>query len=346
MNVKELMSQLGVCNPESQITVTVVNDDSIDYDLPINGVEIAGGRLSIVTEPYLPKQRTVSWSKKNDATIVELIEYCLNCAPSNQPSNDSILILEDNNGCVTSDWLPTPPDDKTYYDVLSAILHMESHHRRKFIRDLDYIRVTDSDGETFDLVANIDTYTGFPDGEGGVIGHHIDFISKNLYQDRCPMRPWDSNRGSRALHNPFMSSGTMTQFLTTKSSRLPFTIKDHIINKRVKVPIRYKGEEDTGAIWVDLGSNSGGLWLPFYREIWGGDYGDYETASNLVQYPSLNGTADGQRLKYRNGFADGWWTASAFDGDSCYFVGVYTGGNYARYYPTTAYGIPLCFRFK
>jgi len=267
-------------------------------------------------------------------------------------SDTNICLLNDNNGSVTSAWIPAPGNGQTYYDLLSDLLENHSN----LIWNGDYITVKDSNNETFDLVANVDTYANFSDGNNGTIGHHIDFISKTLYKDESKLRSNDTNNGSSTYSNqPFMSSSIVTSFLEARASRLPADLRAHIVNKRCNAPVRTDdGGYDTGTAWVDLGSNSGGLWLPFYREIWGRDWGQLEsnpsiyceTSANLVQYPSLNGDALGQRVKYCNGSADDWWTASTLYDYSAYFMYVLSGGYTGYYNPTYAIGIPLCFRFK
>ena len=271
--------------------------------------------------------------------------YYINNTPSSHPSGN-ICLLTDNNGTITSEVLPEPFGDDTYYDVLSYYLENDEL-RSNVIVNNDYITVTDSNAETFDLVANVNTYYSSSDGNGGTIGTHIDFISKTLYNDYSAMRTTDTTNGSSTYPNPFMNSETITAFLTTRASRLPEGLRSHIVNKRCQAPTRgtsTSSSSDNGSTWVDLGSNSGGLWLPFRKEIWGQPEGSYE--GYFIQYPSLNGTSIGQRVKYRNGSAGFWWTASASSGNSDAFVDVDSDGPYdydTAYYPL---GVPLCFRFK
>lgn len=259
------------------------------------------------------------------------------------PSDTNICLLSDTGGTINSAWLPEPSGDLlTYYDVLSDLLTKHS----ELIWNGDFIRVKDSKGETFDLVANVNTYYSASDGNGGTIGTHIDFISKSLYNDHSKMRSSNNTNGSATYPNPFMNSSTITAFLTTRASRLPEGLRSHIVNKRCQAPTRgtsTSSSSDNGRAWVNLGSNSGGLWLPFRKEIWGQPEGSCE--GYFIQYPSLNGNGVGQRAKYHKDDPF-WWAASACSGDSEGFVYVGPDGSYLFSRASSTSGVPLCFRFK
>ena len=268
----------------------------------------------------------------------------------------NICILTDNNGTITSDYGFT-------YEKLAQLLSTGSFS--DYIKNGDWIKLTTSDGATYTMYANIDTYYGLTSDFMGVsVPHHIDFISKELIKGSIG---WiyhtnnnaSSNNGVSGESSPFLAATSsfkgassflvMDNLKTYYNSYIPARLKGYIVKKLQNVPYRYKLSE------TQSDDNGSGLrymhylWLPYEKEISGSNYyatAKYETP--MVQYHSFSSITD-FKIKCETGTTttSPWWTASAATGSSNTFVRVYTTGKIDSSYPnSTSMGCPLCFRFQ
>lgn len=263
-------------------------------------------------------------------------------------TNDSICLLRDDNGKITSDYGLT-------YEKLSKLLL--SGHYEDSIKDNDYIEVICKDGYTHYLYANIDTYYKCGDSKYR-IGHHIDFISKDLIPGSkgWQMRITNTNNGCEHEKSPFLSSSSkygntgIIDKLNSYYETLPSELKKYIVDKYLCIPYRYNSSGDVmdnGSRWKPVGK----LWLPYEREIFGDNkHANEKYESAMKQYSSFKNIKD---FKIKYDYANStsvpvdWWTASTEKELSEMFCCVTDKGSSKYIYASYSNnGIPLCFRFQ
>ena len=197
----------------------------------------------------------------------------------------------------------------------------------------DYVRFKTLNNLTFQaVVAGVDTYYGYGDTP---VGHHIDFITNELWDARRQMNVANFNNGASAEEkspwicsngNAFINSLTRLVPRSNNASpdmgqvnyngggvhaHLPAALRAAITPKRVLAPTRFGTSlltENNGSAWISLGP----LWLPFIHEVtgdslWGGEH----EARGLQQYPLFAGRLSRVRYDAPSGSPMGWWTASA-----------------------------------
>jgi hypothetical protein len=246
----------------------------------------------------------------------------------------------------------------------------------------DYIPVTINAGtvggqsiaqQTFQCqIAGIDTYTGCCDTE---LGHHIDFISREVINTEMVWNPTGNNNGTSVQPKPWLaskayawlngvnnyttsaynnvahgadcSSGGILQLLPTKLSNLIITKRNLLDNRYDSTKLlTYSKSWD----WSDMGK----LWLPNELEVYG-----FQVRSNLgygqgywnpeanigVSYPLYVNSGRNRIKRVSNGGRSTWWLSSVDSGHSLIVCFVHGNGNADSYLATYA-GIrcPLCFR--
>lgn len=229
----------------------------------------------------------------------------------------------------------------------------------------DYIPITCSNGYVLKAqIAGINTYTGYGDQQ---VGNHIDFISKELWNDLHVMNKVNYNNGNANNPSPFLASdlnywlnsmsgnvpnSTSDAAVTTEVDYttdgvlyyLPDKLKNQIITKRIMLPSRYKA----GSVLLNDNSwnwqSTGKLWIPSEVEVcgapcWGNNaYG----MGGFVQYPIFIGNMNRVKRRCSNKDRYGWWLLSATAGTSAFFVAVYSGNNTSV--PNKSIAAPVCFR--
>lgn len=226
-------------------------------------------------------------------------------------------------------------------------------------------------------IAGIDTYYGYGDQP---VGHHIDFITKEVCQTEVKWNPVDNNNGTAATKHPWLASsvyawlngvnnyttgayGNAAHGLNAAGKgmihRLPSDLQNVLVTKRMLMEERYSASglltSSIGWSWVDAGK----LWLPTENEVygcqvWSAAFPDAAVqawaSSGAVQYPlfSCTGGRIHNRIKAISGNAgsrSAWWLCVAHGGTSTYACGVDSGGE-AHIHLTSHAGIraPLCFR--
>ena len=286
-------------------------------------------------------------------------------------SEANICLLTDDNGVITSDYNYT-------YEFLADVL--DSGNYSDYIKDGDYIKLKTKNGDDFIMYANIDTYYGEGE-EGKEIGHHIDFISKDLIPgcvgnggsqnySSTNINSWrmnhdrtynddGSNNGTATEASPFLanstehrgvSSGGIIDTLNIYYNNLPDTLKSYVVKKYHKVPTRYtsgsKLTSDNGSKWAEMPY----LWIPYEKEIFGTNTNATATyESHMVQYHSFSSISNfgiKYDTKYNTAKPIWWWTASAYGSSYSAFIDVtHAGGVGADLAMQYYIGVPLCFRF-
>ena len=234
------------------------------------------------------------------------------------------------------------------FDEMSLALK-DTTKRDRYLRTGFYIDLTLANGHHYEMFGNLDTYWRYGDT---YVGHHIDFISKDLIPNSHGWlyRNENTNNGTAAVPVPFLSSMINTT-INNYYGNLPANLRSHIIKKRFLHPCRYDANnpnltEDNYWWWGDYNY----LWLPTEVEIWGvpnwctrghGSFGSR-------RYPTFMDPDQIVKDDKGSGHArTHWWTASAGSGSTTYFCVVGTGGAaHISSATNPGLGVPLCFRFQ
>ena len=231
------------------------------------------------------------------------------------------------------------------------------------------------------VVGDINLYTGSGDEP---IPNHIDFISRDLFTQTIQWNAAAFSNGTVAHPAPWLNSltyaylnGLQMEVVRARTQedpptippnpptmlvdysenglypRLPQSLKDVIIQKRVFLPNRYNANaialNDTGATWQDIGF----LWLPAETEITSAPhYGGSMAPSNhshsvrgFLQYEIFRRSI-GHRIK-RNpttGSPAAWFTLTNQGNNASTIVSLTIQGLTNNTQPTSALRTPVCFR--
>ena len=224
----------------------------------------------------------------------------------------------------------------------------------KGIRIGDFKTITLTGGEVVIMeVAGIDHYykCGYPT----MIGHHVDFISRDCLAGTKVFNDTATNNGTAAEPNPWRASKlfhTLNDETVGVYAALPADLKPCIVGKIALLEHRFSAagalESDTGWDWNTMGK----LWVPTEAEVFGntfwsdGDAGWTGGGGCNLQYPIFYGGA--KHIIKGAGNGGGrcyWWEASAQRQSATNVCIVYGDGNAGGYVAT--YGgiyAPLCFR--
>ena len=232
----------------------------------------------------------------------------------------------------------------------------------------DYIPITCSNGYVLKAqVAGINTYKGYGDQQ---VGNHIDFICKELWNDRHVMNKVNYNNGNANNPSPFFASdfnywlnsmsgnvpnSTSDPSVTTGVDYttsgvlyyLPDKLKNQIITKRIILPSRYtEGQvltNDNSWSWQSTGK----LWLPSEVEVYGAPcFGNSGFGmGGFVQYPLFACNMNRAKLRCAGKDRYNWWLLSANAGN---FINFNDVNNYGHCTSTNASSVwlvpPVCFR--
>lgn len=248
----------------------------------------------------------------------------------------------------------------------------------------DYIPLTINAGsiggvsiaaQTFQMqIAGIDTYYRCTDKD---LGHHIDFISRELVDTSTnPLwNPSDSNNGTANTPYPWLASNIyawlngVNNYTTSAYNNmahggnyssggllqlLPSSVQNLIITKRNLLDQRYSATAaltySTGWDWQDMGK----LWLPNEIEVYGTQIrsnlgysqGYWNPEANMgIAYPLFSDSGY-QRIKYTStGGRYSWWLSSstAHYAATCCNVNR-SGSANGNLATTTGIRVPICFR--
>ena len=221
-------------------------------------------------------------------------------------------------------------------------------------------------------IAGIDTYTGCGDTE---IGHHIDFISREVIDSTVTWNPENNNNGTSVQANPWLASQAyaylngVNNYTTSAYNNvahggdysaggilqlLPTKLTNLIVTKRNLLDSRYDSTKlltySTTWAWGDMGK----LWLPNEIEVYGTQIrsnlgyaqGYWNPEANIaVAYPIYLGSGRNRIKRVSSGGRSLWWLSSAASHNSTYVCSVYSLGNAHGNYATGAsIRCPLCFR--
>ena len=218
----------------------------------------------------------------------------------------------------------------------------------------DYKTITLTTGEVVVMeVSGIDHYykCGYPT----MIGHHVDFISRDCLAGTKLFNDTDTNNGTAAEPNPWRASKlfqTLNDEVTGVFATLPAELKPLIIPKTALLERRYSA---AGTLDASIGwdwNNMGKLWLPTEVEVFGntfwsdGDAGWTGGGGCNLQYPIFYGGAKHIIKGAGNGGPRcHWWEASARRQSSSDVCLVGGDGNAYVYVDTLGcIYVPLCFR--
>lgn len=208
------------------------------------------------------------------------------------------------------------------------------------IRVGDYIPITctNENAYTFTMqVAGINTYKGVGNDN---VRNHIDFISKELWPDAHCFNKVAINNGNIYSANPFLASdlnywmnslagevpnSTTDMSVTTAVDYttdgilyyLPDEVKNHIIGKTARFPIRYTAGSTLTADNNATLLTTEKLWIPSEFEVSGsrvfGSTG--RGVCGFVQYPLfMNGTENRLKKRVDTGTYANYWLMSAYNG--------------------------------
>lgn len=232
----------------------------------------------------------------------------------------------------------------------------------------DYIPITCSNGYVLNAqVAGINTYKGYGNPQ---VGNHIDFICKELWDDRHVMNKVNYNNGNANSPSPFLASdlnywlnsmsgnvpnSTSDPSVTTEVDYttsgvlyyLPDKLKNQIITKRILLPSRYtEGKvltNDNGWAWQSTGK----LWIPSEVEVFGAPcFGNSGSGmGGFVQYPIFANNMNRAKLRCASKDRYTWWLLSASANTSTHFTCVHANGTCSNLSAiTTSTASPVCFR--
>ena len=222
-----------------------------------------------------------------------------------------------------------------------------------YIGDYVWVQLSPNDEQVICEIAGIDTYynKGNP-----VLGHHIDFISRNCIATTYAMNNSNTNNGTNTSPYSFPWKVSALNYELNDSvssiySRLPSDLKGVIRPKIAYLEERYSSGEslasENGASWIGAGGNTGKLWIPSEIEVFGlpswSEIG-YGT-SGFQQYPIFR--LNPSKIIKKQGETiiskTTWWTLSAMANSSTDFCCVNEYGNADHSSPVLAHGVPICF---
>ena len=221
-------------------------------------------------------------------------------------------------------------------------------------------------------IAGIDTYTNCGDV---AIGHHIDFISREVIDTQITWNPEDNNNGTANEVNPWLSSqiyawlNGVNNYTTSAYNNvphggdysaggilqlLPTKLTDKIITKRNLLDSRYDATKlltySTTWVWKDMGK----LWLPNEIEVYGTqirsnlgyEQGYWNSEANIaVAYPIYLGSGRNRVKKISTDGRSSWWLSSVVANSAFHCCGCHGHGTALRFFSTDAsLRAPLCFR--
>lgn len=190
----------------------------------------------------------------------------------------------------------------------------------------DYIPFT-MNGQTVKAqIAGIDTYYGVMDQ---VVGHHIDFISRDCFNSTMKWNTTATNNGNSTENAPWLASNAYSVLNGTWYNYLPAALKSVIVEKRFLIETRYSSSgvltDSNSWKWANIGK----LWLPSVYEIVGSNVWGTRGYSegNAVQYPIFANSWQYRRKGAGNGGGRcDWWTLTVSGGSSSGVCYVYSTG--------------------
>jgi len=326
-----------------------------DYLPPYNGLT-----PSTITQEYFAtvdnalevtiqtKTGAVALAEDLDALEAELEEMAQQSENRFAAVDDALeLIMQDNDRIYPGRDLTSvfALEIAQYSDAWAWIKARIKAHNFTGIHVADYIPIT-MNGQTVKMqVAGIDTYYRTTDQQ---LSHHIDFISKDCFNQPVKWNTTNTNNGTSAENSPYMVSNLHTFLTTTLYGYLPTEVKAVISNKRMLMEYRYSASgalsDSTSWDWKDLGP----LWVPTEYEvfdscIWGTKGWSQGQA---IQYPIFaNSYLHRIKGQGNGGGRCRWWLASVTGGSSTSCVYVTSSGHSDHW--GNASGelcVPVCFR--
>jgi len=233
----------------------------------------------------------------------------------------------------------------------------------------DYIPFTTSNGYTFKAeIIGIDTYTGSSVPE---IGHHIDFMTRELSWETHCWNKVEFNNGIATEKVPFVLSDLYAWINSEKAVVpnattfnpemvevdytgegiyyfLPQELKDVISGKVIAAPTRLNSASiasvDNGTDWKTFSK----LWLPYEVEMYGmGVFGATSGSPlrGMTQYSRFKNNMKRTKYQIKNRARASYWLASSAAGTSKNVCFVNLGGASEQLSAAnTSVFVPICFR--
>lgn len=232
----------------------------------------------------------------------------------------------------------------------------------------DYIPfIVDSNNMNAEI-AGIDTYYNYGNP---AVGHHIDFISRDLWPTEHVFNKANYNNGTSVSPSPWLASDlyaylnslsmnvpnsatanpalVAVDYTTTGVyDKLPNSMKAVIKEKHVRMPLRYTSgsllTNDNSETWGDIGK----LWIPSEVEVYGMiQWGSRvpQASMGFVQYPIFANNM--KRIKGQNngGSSASWWLSSSSGDGSAHITRVGNDGAAIHSVaPSSGMRVPVCFR--
>lgn len=163
---------------------------------------------------------------------------------------------------------------------------------------IPYALTTDSEQYSLHAqIAGIDTY--YQSNYINIIGHHIDFMSKELYPHSIVWNNTLTNNGTSAQHSPWLASELYSTLNSLVFKYLPSNLQSQIIEKQWYIESRYSSsgvlKSSNSWEWGTLNK----LWLPTEYEIFGSTIAGTPIYSvgMSIQYPIF---ANRSRIRFIN----------------------------------------------
>ena len=233
----------------------------------------------------------------------------------------------------------------SYSDAWAWIKARISSNDFSGIHVSDYIPIL-MNGNTIKMqVAGIDTYY---DASSVTLGHHIDFISKDCYQDTVQWNTTDTNNGNASSPYPYMISNVYTYLNTTLYGYLPSEVTAVISDRYGLLEQRYSSSGTLTDSSLYGWQNMGKLWIPNEYEVFGSVIWGTRgwSAGQSIQYPLFLNTWN-NRIKRSSdgGTKSAWWLCTARSGYSNSVCAVNSNGGYATTLAASgSQRVPVCFR--
>ena len=197
------------------------------------------------------------------------------------------------------------------------------------------------------LIAGIDTYYNNYQNSGNgseIVGHHIDWISKELVLTKEKWNDDAKNNSLGAPSNPYVNS-KLYNTLNAEAliAEFPDELKNVIVGKYATVETR---KDVNNALTNSTGRDNnvyfGLLWVPTEMEVFGSCIHGTPgwSCCGQVQYP-LFAYSTKNRCKGGN-----WWLATPQNGSNTHCVAISANGNPIVKEANSEIGVPLCFRMR
>lgn len=205
-------------------------------------------------------------------------------------------------------------------DYLTNYAYENNSGQLDFIKVGDYFQFTNSEDYTFTMrVAGIDTYYNMGDPTNNLsVGHHIDFISDELYPTAHVFNTGANGTGTSLIPEPWLASD-LYFWLNSLAGTTPYQTVDYTqtgifntlpaeiannISEKIAALVQKTGNDPSNVSFKSMGK----LWIPTECEILGsGNMGRHPyTNEGQIQYPLFTHSG-ANYVKMANGTRHKYW---------------------------------------